>query len=1586
MALRSKEDWRQFFTDVSIPNAESEAYAEIFIKNRMTEVSVSELSREILHELGITTVGDALAIMRHAKEYSKSPPRGTVSTSTFTKPSAIKPPQLVSEMTHPEFRKFKVDWAVYTKTTNLPADQIAPHLYSACDSNVQNSIINTSDDFFNRSEDEIIKMLEKIVTKRSNPTVHRMTFSNIVQSDSESINSYLVRLKSAAKDCEFECPSCKHDLSSINVKGQFIRGIRNTTLQTDILAKGDSLKSIEEIVKHSEAFEAALHDQSKFQDSVDVMALHKRSWNRSKTGQHATQRVNSGQHATQHSNPDQLPISHNPDRYTSSRPNGNSNRSSTRTCPGCGSPSHTSIDRQSVCPAWGKTCHNCSTPNHFASVCRQKKRETARAIHNDAAHDDTAHDVLIAHVEYRRTTDSFTTASALTSNVSEIPAEITPILKRDKPYQPKTMMIFPDSGAGICLAGPSHISQLSVNPRELLPCNKKVTAVGGSVLTCHGWLPVQFKIGTNISRQPLYICEKIDRIYFGRKGCTEMNIIPPSFPYPMNTEVKMEYINEVQEQTHQRPTSIPFPATEENIPKLKEHLIKEFSSTTFNKTSPFKAMQCPPVHIHIKPDAIPYATHVPIPIPLHWRDEVKANLDEDVINRIIEQVPIGEPVSWCSPMIVTTRKDGRPRRTIDLQKLNAQCLRETHHCESPFKLACQVPPNTKKTVLDATDGYHSILLDEVSRNYTTFITQWGRYRYLRLPQGYVAAGDAYTRRYDEIIKNVLNKVKCVDDTLLYDTDIEGSFYHAWDYLALCTKNGITINKPKFQFCQSTVEFAGLSITSSGIRPSEKILAAIREFPTPKDITNARAFFGLVNQISWAYSNEAAMQPFRELVKPNVPFYWDDKLDKLFHEAKELLIKQSIEGIRTYDIQRNTCMQVDWCKKGIGYLLLQQHCDSKKCDPSKAPICCKEGWKLVFAGSRFTRGAEVRYSPTEGEGLSVAWGLEHARMFVLGCNSLIVSVDHKPLLGILNDRDLSSIDNPRILNIKQRTLPYHFTIQYNPGKWHRAADALSRNPSSSTKSCLINALETMDGNTGTNQHGDEEPEMDVHTNSLLAHIYEQPCIGAINEGSPLVTLQEVAQTASTDREYKLLMNLIETGFPTSRNATDPSLRQYWSVRDRLSLHNGIAMMNSRLVIPVSLRQRILKGLHLAHQGVSGMLSRANQSIYWPSIETAIRNTRHNCLRCNELAPSHSKESLIPSPAPQYPFQQICMDYFHIDHHTYLSSVDRYSAWITLYHLAQSATSKQLISTCRSLFIAYGVAEELSSDGGPQFTSHEFQHFLRDWGVSHRLSSALYPQSNGRAELGVKSAKRIIYDCASPDGSLDNDKLTRSVLQYHNTPLIGSHLSPAQMLLHRQLRDHIPTNPQHYRLHKEWVLSAEDRERAFADRHAGSYADYNAKSHTLQPLQTQAPVRIQNKRKWDRTGRIVEVLPHRQYRVRVDGSGRVVLRNRRFLRLSPHAPPATIIPSADRPNVGPAYMSPGTQPQQTTVESEEADPISEPSTEADETTHVTVQEIPAAAPPDVAKLPKALRDIADFNNRGAKETQCDRPRLRPRAVDQ
>ena len=183
----------------------------------------------------------------------------------------------------------------------------------------------------------------------------------------------------------------------------------------------------------------------------------------------------------------------------------------------------------------------------------------------------------------------------------------------------------------------------------------------------------------------------------------------------------------------------------------------------------------------------------------------------------------------------------------------------------------------------------------------------------------------------------------------------------------------------------------------------------------------------------------------------------------------------------------------------------------------------------------------------------------------------------------------------------------------------------------------------------------------------------------------------------------------------------------------------------------------------------MKARANQCAYWPGMSKSISSYKANCGTCIINAPSQQRVPLILSPPPQWPFQQVCRDFFSVAGHDYLS-IDRFSSWIYIHHFGpRKCISTSLISGCQSLSTVYGAPEQFSSDGGPQLNSTAFKEFLSRWGVKHHLSSVEYSQSNGRAELGVKAAKRIIYDNTPPNGSLDNDKAAKAIMQYRNTTL-------------------------------------------------------------------------------------------------------------------------------------------------------------------------------------------------------------------------
>lgn len=1028
-----------------------------------------------------------------------------------------------------------------------------------------------------------------------------------------------------------------------------------------------------------------------------------------------------------------------------------------------------------------------------------------------------------------------------------------------QPQPSSVVSVVADSGAQTCTSGPEILSILGCPESYLLKTRHPINGITGNSLAMMGALLLNIKSGSRTAKVIMYVCRNVSGIFLSQTALKQLAILPSDFPTVSSqcdasiTQHHTKCGCPARTETPDLPEKIPYEGIETNLKALQEWILEHFGSSAFNTCphQPLQEIKGEKMGITFKRDAVPSAVHSPIPIPHHFRKPVKEGLDTDVALGVIEPVPINFRVGWCSRMVVTPKKDGTPRSTVDLQRLNDATLRETHHTPSPFNQVSVVPPHTKKTVLDAWNGYHSVPLSDDARDATTFITDWGRYRYLRAPQGFHASGDGYTYRYDKIATGTPRYTRCIDDTLLWDNNIEEAFWHTIRYIKQCADNGIVFNPDKFVFAQDELEFAGFLVTSEGYRPPKRIIDAILQFPTPSNITGIRSWFGLINQVSYAFAQAPVMAPFRELLASKTrKFYWDSTLDDIFQKSKQHIINEIIDGVKSFEIHRPTCVSTDWSRTGIGFFLWQKHCN---CPVNDNPHCGNGHWKVVYAGSRFTTPAESRYAPIEGEALAAVYGLVSCRMFVMGCPNLILAVDHKPLLRILNNRSLEQITNPRLLDFKERTLMYDFKIIYVPGNIHAAPDAASRYP------------HTM-------------PDSDDVTPATCASI-------AWLSETAAVTWQTVKEAATSDEECVTLTNIIRQGFPPTRNELPDTVKVYWPMRDSLYVVGGVPFKDHKMLIPKVLRSRLLEYLHEGHQGINAMRDNAKQRFFWPGLGSQLSQVKDQCRRCIEIAPSLGKEPLADPPQPEFPFEQVVVDFFSLQGYDFIIYADRYTGWVEVARM-DNKTAKSSCNVFRNWFVSYGVPEELASDGGPPFDSFELRTFLESWGVRQRLSSAYYPQSNGRAELAVKSTKRLLSTNIGSGGQLNIDSAARALLLHRNTPVQDIGLSPAEMLFGHPLKDHLPATPNRMRI--EWSHIADAREEALGKRHIRSQERYDVHSSPLPPLSIGDHVAVQNQhgnspRRWQRTGVIVNSnLPARQYEVKVDGSRRVTRRNRRFIR--------------------------------------------------------------------------------------------------------
>ena len=133
--------------------------------------------------------------------------------------------------------------------------------------------------------------------------------------------------------------------------------------------------------------------------------------------------------------------------------------------------------------------------------------------------------------------------------------------------------------------------------------------------------------------------------------------------------------------------------------------------------------------------------------------------------------------------------------------------------------------------------------------------------------------------------------------------------------------------------------------------------------------------------------------------------------------------------------------------------------------------------------------------------------------------------------------------------------------------------------------------------------------------------------------------------------------------------------------------------------------------------------------------------------------------------------------------FLVVVDAYSKFLEIVPMTH-ATSTNTITALRHVFSDFGLPELLVTDNGTQFTSDEFQKFLRENDILHTLTAPGHPATNGLAERYVGEFKDKLGKIGDTGKSVQT-KLDRFLLTYRATPnTLGK--SPSELLMNRQPR--------------------------------------------------------------------------------------------------------------------------------------------------------------------------------------------------------
>ncbi|XP_043200358.1 uncharacterized protein LOC122369578 [Amphibalanus amphitrite] len=1102
------------------------------------------------------------------------------------------------------------------------------------------------------------------------------------------------------------------------------------------------------------------------------------------------------------------------------------------------------------------TCSDLRSPTasrgHFAVVCAQVARESAAAPAERAA-PERARPAVGQPSEPRICR---VIRDVYVNGISTRPTP-TVTVRLSTPAGVFTVPARADSGAEATVIGEDSLSSICVEPAQLEPCiGQPFSAVGKQPLTCVGSFRATLELGDQSTTAAVFVIRELTGLLLSWFDCVALGILPRDFPAQIRSAA----------------------ALVECFPRV------------FGQDSTLRVMDGGPMTIEPRPDACPTSVTAARPIPFAWRAEVKAQLDDLLDRGVI--VPVDYPTEWCHPISCVPKNPSGFRLCVDLTGLNRYVNRPTYPCRSPDDAVTSLPAGHRwMSTLDAKMGYFQVPLAESSQDLTCFITPWGRFKFVRCPMGCSASGDEYNRRGDAALGDIPNCVKIVDDILAVAQTYRQHLQQVIEILRRCDDRGITLNPLKFKFAQNEVKFCGYKITPAGYTTDNEKARAIADFPRPENVTDLRSFMGLVNQLSGLTPELAgSTQAFRDLLKSRRVWRWTEQHEAAFLHTKIVLSSPPVMAF--FDPQLPTVLQTDAAKtRGLGFAVLQRH---------------GEDWRVVQYGSRFLTDTESRYAVIELELAAVLWACKKCHVYLAGMPHFDLVVDHRPLVTILNYKQLNSIDNPRLQRMREKLLAFSFTTSWQKGSSHVIPDALSRAPTSDPAADDDGAVDTED-----------DP---LHA-SVIAALQASARSEEGAQLAPLVdsTLERVRAAAERDTEYQTLSELILAGFPENRHETPPAVRAYWGVRHQLAIDDGLVVYGARLVIPSALRRGVLEKLHESHQGVDRTKRRARLSVYWPGIDKQIADTVAACAQCRQRLPSHAREPMWQEDgAPTRVFESVSADYFSAGGRTYLVYVDRLSGWPYVTVCPRTASADHLTRQLRLMFSQTGVPTVFRSDGGPQFASGTLRRFLQRWDVRHEMSSPHYPRANGHAEACVKTAKKLVL-AASSSGRLDQDQLDRSLLELRNTPRADGR-SPAQVLFGHPLRSGVPTH--HRAFAPEWQRAAAVCEEKAAELQEQVVRRYDESTRRLSPLKIGSRVDLQDPAtgRWNRIGVIVGVGQRRTYLVKT-ASGRVLWRNRRYLRpyrplLTEPTPP--VAPSAPRAPQRP----PPPPPESTAVAAERA----------------------------------------------------------------
>ena len=757
-------------------------------------------------------------------------------------------------------------------------------------------------------------------------------------------------------------------------------------------------------------------------------------------------------------------------------------------------------------------------------------------------------------------------------------------------------------------------------------------------------------------------------------------------------------------------TSVQFPSVCSNRSDTFKQQIDKLHSkyaATFTGIGCLKDYE---VELKLNAEAKPFI-HRAAPVPLHLIPLAKKRLKEFCDQGILEKLPEGKPIHYCTSMLVVPKPGNKHEVRIvgAFGQLNKYLERSRYIPAPRIEDFLRISQGATMFIkLDLKSGYHQLKLSEASKRLCTLSTFDGNYTYVRLPMGLKNSQDFFDERITVVLAECKNTITQRDDILIAARNEDELLVEYEKVLDALHRNGLTVSSSKSLVGMESVKFHGHCFDKKGLRPDPEKIASLKAAERP---TNVKGLLSFICSCSWQeryiHRFSELVQPLRELVKKGNPMEWTEIHQKAFEDLKEALCEKALNSY--FDPNLPTIVFTDAGKTahqvgkpgGLAGILAQ-------IDPNQ-----KGGYIPIQFTSRVLSDTETRWSQPELEGRSVRYTLDKFRYYLSGAPRFTVVTDCKSLVTLFNDTPKTC--PPRILRQILAVQDLDFEVVFRPGKV---------NPADFTSRCPIT--------------DDDKP--DLHVSDDL----EELVVKTIQDHSDPICVSKFKEEVAKDAEMQFLAGRITNG-DWHMHMKDPRIQPYFPLREQLSIIDDLIVRGQNiLVVPGRFRSQLIKSIHrIGHQGETKTRALVLQQFWFPNLGNLVEAEVRSCDACQHVTTSHSKAPLGMHPLPEVPFEEVNIDFKGPLHDGYyvLAFLDTFSRFPDVAFVSGTSFNA-IINHLELYFSKYGTPRRIRTDNGPPFNGADFKHLANKEGFKHIPTTPAHPQANGIVENFMKNIKKMV----------------------------------------------------------------------------------------------------------------------------------------------------------------------------------------------------------------------------------------------------